>query len=164
MLRFLSGGESHGPALVAILDGMPAGLPIEIQGINEELRRRQHGYGRGNRQKIEQDKVQIVGGVRHGITTGAPIAIMVQNRDFENWRYVMSTTAIDTIAPEATEQMEKKQIDRFRPGHADLAGTLKYRQGDIRDVLERASARETASRVAVGAVCTRLRLPRRLRP
>ncbi|HEY9775179.1 MAG TPA: chorismate synthase [Planktothrix sp.] len=156
MLRFLSGGESHGPALVAMLDGMPAGLPIDIEAVNLELWRRQQGYGRGNRQKIEQDRAQFVGGVRHGITTGAPIAIMIQNRDFENWRHVMSATPLAATTPEALEQIEKKRIERFRPGHADLAGTIKYRQRDIRDVLERASARETAARVAVGAVCKQL--------
>ena len=156
MLRFLSCGESHGPALVAVLDGMPAGLPIDIDAVNEELSRRQQGYGRGNRQKIEKDTAEFLGGLRHGITTGAPLAIMVRNRDFENWQYVMSARRLEGISAEAAEQLEKKKIERFRPGHADLAGTIKFRQKDIRDVLERASARETASRVAVGAVCKQL--------
>lgn len=153
MLRFLTTGESHGPALVSILEGVPAGLKLDIDKINDEMWRRQQGYGRGNRQKIEKDKAEIIGGVRHGITTGAPIAMLIRNRDFENWRHVMSIEPVDMSLPEVIEQFEKKLIGRFRPGHADLAGTLKYRQSDIRDVLERASARETASRVAAGGVC-----------
>jgi chorismate synthase len=135
---------------------MPAGLQIDLDRVNEELRRRQQGYGRGARQKIETDTADIVGGVRHGVTTGAPIAILVKNRDWDNWRHVMSITAVDFEATEVREQITKKAITRFRPGHADLAGTLKFRQKDIRDVLERASARETAARVAVGAVCQEL--------
>lgn len=142
--------------LVAILDGIPAGLAIEVDRINEELRRRQQGYGRGNRQKIETDTVEFTGGVRHGVTTGAPLAILVRNRDWDNWRHVMSVQKIDFADPEVREQLGKKEIGRFRPGHADLSGTLKFRQKDIRDVLERASARETAARVAVGAVCGQL--------
>lgn len=156
MLRFLTSGESHGQALVAILDGMPAGLAVNIERVNEELRRRQQGYGRGARQKIETDAADIVGGVRHGVTTGAPISILVKNRDWDNWRHVMSVTAVDFDSPEVREQLKKKEISRFRPGHADLAGTLKFRQKDIRDVLERASARETAARVAVGGFCQEL--------
>lgn len=156
MLRFLSCGESHGPMLIGILDGMPAGLKLDINEINEEMARRQQGYGRGNRQKIEKDTVEFVGGVRHGTTTGAPVGIVVHNRDFENWQYVMSPAPIDLSRPEAREQFAKKAIERFRPGHADLAGTLKFRHQDIRDVLERASARETAMRVAAGAVCNEL--------
>lgn len=156
MLRFLSCGESHGPALVAVLDGVPAGLAINVDAINEELARRQQGYGRGNRQKIEKDTAEFIGGLRHGITTGAPIAMMVRNRDFENWQYVMSVRPLETITDAAREQIAKKKIEKFRPGHADLAGTLKFRQPDIRDVLERASARETASRVAAGALCKQL--------
>ncbi|MBI2810243.1 MAG: chorismate synthase [Candidatus Melainabacteria bacterium] len=155
-MRFLTTGESHGPALVAVLEGMPAGLKLNIDQINEDMWRRQQGYGRGNRQKIEKDKAEIIGGVRHGITTGAPIAMMIRNRDFENWQHVMSVEPVDMSLPEVIEQFEKKVIERFRPGHADLAGTLKYRQTDIRDVLERASARETASRVAAGGVCRQL--------
>lgn len=156
MLRFLTSGESHGPALTAIVDGMPAGLPIDVELINSELARRQQGYGRGNRQKIETDKVLIQGGVRHGVTTGAPITLTVVNRDFANWLHVMSVEPTDLTTPEAKEQVAKKAIERFRPGHADLAGTLKYDHTDIRDVLERASARETAARVAVGALCQQL--------
>jgi chorismate synthase len=156
MLRFLTSGESHGQTLMAVLDGMPAGLRVDLDRINEELRRRQQGYGRGARQKIETDTVEFVGGVRHGTTTGAPVGILVRNRDWDNWRHVMSVTAVDFQSPEVKEQLKKKEITRFRPGHADLAGTLKFRQTDIRDVLERASARETAARVAVGALCTEL--------
>lgn len=156
MLRFLTSGESHGPALVAILDGVPAGLPIDIDAVNAELARRQKGYGRGARQKIETDTAEILGGVRHGITSGAPISIMVRNRDHDNWRHVMSIAQIKVDEPDVAEQIEKKKIGRFRPGHADLAGTLKFRQRDIRDVLERASARETAARVAVGAICEQI--------
>lgn len=156
MLRFLTSGESHGPALVAILDGMPAGLSVDIEFINAEMARRQKGYGRGARQKIETDTAQILSGVRHGVTTGAPIALLIANRDFENWNHVMSTTPVDERAEDVAAQLAKKAIKRFRPGHADLAGTLKFRQDDIRDVLERASARETAARVAVGALCQQL--------
>ncbi len=156
MLRFLTGGESHGPALVSILDGVPAGLPFSLDVINEELWRRQQGYGRGNRQKIEKDEVQVLGGVRHGITTGAPLALLIANRDFENWQHVMSVLPVDKSKAEVMEQLEKKAISRFRPGHADLSGTFKYRQSDIRDVLERASARETACRVAGGAVARQI--------
>jgi chorismate synthase len=156
MLRFLTSGESHGPTLVAILDGVPAGLQVNVERINAELRRRQQGYGRGARQKIETDSAEFVGGVRHGITSGAPLAILVRNRDWDNWRHVMSIEPVDFKSTEVKEQLHKKAIERFRPGHADIAGTLKFRQRDIRDVLERASARETAARVAVGAVCGQL--------
>lgn len=155
-LRFLTSGESHGPALVAILDGFPAGLQVDADRLNHELWRRQQGYGRGSRQKIETDQVEFLGGVRHGITSGAPIALCIRNRDWDNWRHVMSSEAIKELLPEARQQLEKKAISRFRPGHADLPGTLKFRQRDIRDVLERASARETAARVAVGALCLQL--------
>ncbi len=156
MLRFLTCGESHGPTLVSILDGVPAGLPLAVEAINDDLWRRQQGYGRGNRQKIEKDRVEIVGGLRHGITTGAPVGLIIRNRDFENWQHVMSVEAVDKNDPAVAEQMDKKAINRFRPGHADLAGTFKYRQHDIRDVLERASARETASRVAGGGVARQI--------
>ena len=152
----MTSGESHGPTLSCILDGVPAGLPLSVASINEDLSRRQQGYGRGNRQKIETDKAEIIGGVRHGITTGAPLGMLVRNRDFENWQHVMSVEAVDESAPEVIEQMQKKAIERFRPGHADLSGTFKYRQHDIRDVLERASARETAARVAGGAVARQI--------
>lgn len=156
MLRFLSTGESHGQALIAVVDGFPAGVPVNIEQLNKELQRRQQGYGRGSRQKIESDSAELLSGVRQGTTTGAPITFMIKNRDFENWQYVMSSSPVDTSTPEAQAQFEKKKIGRFRPGHADLGGTIKYRQKDIRDVLERASARETASRVAAGALCAQL--------
>lgn len=153
MLRFLTCGESHGQALFAILDGMPAGLPVEIDRINNELWLRQQGYGRGNRQKIEKDEVEICGGVRYGITNGAPIGLMIRNRDWDNWKHVMSVVRVDASKTDVKEELERKSINKFRPGHADLAGTMKFHQKDIRDVLERASARETAVRVAVGALC-----------
>ena len=155
-LRFLTAGESHGQSLVAILDGMPAGLVIDTQEISSQMQARQQGFGRGARQKIEADVAEILSGVRHGITTGAPITLVVKNRDFENWQHVMSTSAVDETAAPVQEQLVKKNIAKFRPGHADLAGTIKFHHSDIRNVLERASARETAARVAVGAVCQQL--------
>jgi chorismate synthase len=150
MLRYLTAGESHGPTLTAILEGIPANLPLAAEEINLDLARRQRGYGRGGRMRIEKDEANIVGGVRHGLTMGGPIAILIANRDWENWKLTMD--------PKATgrEADPKEPVTRPRPGHADLAGALKYSQTDIRNVLERASARETAARVAVGAVCKRL--------
>lgn len=153
MLRFLSTGESHGQVLIAVLDGFPAGMKLDIEQLNKELQLRQQGYGRGSRQKIETDSAEPISGLRHGITSGAPLTLMIKNRDFENWQYVMCSSPVDESVEEVSVQLEKKKIARFRPGHADLAGVLKYRQRDIRDVLERASARETATRVAVGALC-----------
>src|SRR3990170_1881972 len=148
MLRYLTAGESHGPALVAILEGMPANVPVTAAEINAELRRRMGGYGRGGRMQIEQDEVQILGGIRHGKTLGSPITLQIRNRDWENWRHVMAPE------PEAAQaDQEKSPMTRPRPGHADLTGGLKYDHRDLRNVLERASARETAARVAVGAVC-----------
>ncbi len=142
-MRFLTAGESHGPGLVAIIDGVPAALPLTAADIDPDLRRRQLGYGRGARQKIERDAVTITGGVRHGRTTGAPVALQIPNRDAVNWERVMS---VDPVAdPPAA-------VTRLRPGHADLAGALKYAHDDVRDVIERSSARETAARVAAGAV------------
>jgi len=149
LLRFLTAGESHGPALVGILDGMPAGLPLVAADIDSELKRRQHGYGRGGRMKIEQDRVEILSGVRHGRTLGSPISLRIANRDWANWQQAMSIEPIDL-----TDQ-ERKRVTRPRPGHADLAGALKHDAEDARDVLERASARETTARVAIGAVCKR---------
>jgi len=149
MLRYLTAGESHGPALVAILEGMPSNVPVTAADINADLRRRMGGYGRGGRMKIEQDEVHILGGIRHGKTLGSPISLQIRNRDWENWKHVM--------APEpegARAEQEKPAMTRPRPGHADLTGGLKYDHRDLRNVLERASARETAARVAVGAVCT----------
>ena len=148
MLRYLTAGESHGPALVAILEGVPANVPVVAADINRDLARRMGGYGRGGRMKIEKDAVQVLGGVRHGKALGSPISLVVQNRDWENWKV--------TMAPEAEAALqtpERPPMTRPRPGHADLAGGLKYDHRDLRNVLERASARETTIRVAVGAVC-----------
>lgn len=156
MLQFSTAGESHGPALIAVLGGIPAGLPVSVEKINEELSRRQQGYGRSSRQKIESDKAEITGGIRHGITSGAPVAVLIRNRDWENWKHVMSAEPPGDLSEDAARQLKDKSIATFRPGHADLPGTLKYRQRDIRDVLERSSARETAARVAVGAICSEL--------
>ncbi len=145
-LRFLTAGESHGQALVAILEGIPAGVPVTEEYIAAEMKRRQGGYGRSKRQQLEQDHAQLIGGVRHGRTLGSPIAMVIANRVWEDWREVMQ------VGP---YEGESKPVTRLRPGHADLAGTMKYGFDDVRNVLERASARETAARVAVGAVCRR---------
>src|SRR5437879_9279986 len=142
-MRLFTAGESHGAGLVAVLDGVPAGVPIAAADIDGDLRRRQLGYGRGSRQRNERDAVSITGGVRHGRSTGAPIALQIANRDAVNWERVMSVEPI-TDPPAA--------VTRLRPGHADLAGALKFGHEDVRDVIERSSARETAARVAVGAV------------
>ncbi|MEM7736596.1 MAG: chorismate synthase [Deinococcota bacterium] len=149
MLRYLSAGESHGPALTLILDGVPAGLELVADDhINPWLRRRQGGYGRGRRQVIEQDCAQLLGGVRAGRTTGAPVAMQIENRDWRNWTHIMG--------PEPGNEPRKKALTAARPGHVDLAGGIKYGHKDLRDVLERASARETASRVAAGALALRI--------
>lgn len=150
MLRYLTAGESHGPTLTTILEGIPANLSLAAGDINLDLARRQRGYGRGGRMRIEKDEANIVGGVRHGLTMGGPIAILVANRDWENWKLTMDSRAV------GRESDPKPAVTRPRPGHADLAGALKYGQHDIRNILERASARETAARVAIGAVCKRL--------
>ncbi len=150
MFRFTTAGESHGRALVAIVEGLPAGLPIDLEQINRELYRRQQGYGRGARMKIEQDRVEVLSGVRHGLTLGSPLALMIENKDWANWGEVMSVEPHD-IAPE-----KSRRVKRPRPGHADLAGGLKYDAHDLRNVLERASARETAARVACGALSKQL--------
>jgi len=149
MLRFLTAGESHGPELVAILEGMPAGVPIDEEPIARELRRRQGGYGRGRRMQIESDRASIVSGVRRGRSTGAPIALRIVNKDWPNWQKTMH---VGTEMPEEATGANRAPVTRPRPGHADLAGALKYEHEDIRDVLERASARETAARVAVAGV------------
>jgi len=146
-LRWLTAGESHGKGLTAIIDGIPAGLPLTEDYIARDLRRRQGGYGRGRRQKIEQDHAEIRSGVRHGLTIGSPIALLVENKDWVNWQETMAVEEINA---------EIEKITRLRPGHADLAGVIKYGFDDVRPILERASARETAARVAVGAVCRRL--------
>jgi chorismate synthase len=150
MFRFTTAGESHGPALVAIVEGLPAGLPVSIHAINRDLARRQQGYGRGGRMKIEQDTVQILSGVRHGKTLGSPVALMIENRDWKNWTDIMSAEAVEV------PQARAKTVTRPRPGHADLSGGQKFDTRDLRDILERASARETAARVACGALAKQL--------
>lgn len=147
MLRFLTAGESHGPAAIVIIEGIPAGLSISVTDINRDLARRRSDYGRGGRGKLEKDEAEILAGIRYGRTLGSPIALSVKNRDFANWQAVMAIEAADKEAEALTQP---------RPGHADLASALKYGQGDVRNVLERASARETVSRVMAGAVCRRL--------
>ncbi len=147
MFRFLTSGESHGPGLTAIIEGMPAGLKLSEEDINYHLRRRQGGYGRGGRMKIEKDQVIFRSGVRHGLTLGSPITLEIDNRDWENWQVKMSVTPVE-------EPVEA--VTLVRPGHADFAGVIKYGHEDIRNVIERSSARETAARVAVGAVCLAL--------
>jgi chorismate synthase len=150
MLRFLTAGESHGQALVVTVDGMPAGLQLDIDALNLQLRRRQGGYGRGRRMQIESDRAEVLAGVRHGVTTGAPIALLIRNRDWVNWQQTMY---VEAEKPEgATGAENRPAVTRPRPGHADLAGAIKYGHTDIRDVLERASARETAARVAAGSL------------
>ncbi len=157
--RFLTAGESHGPALSATLEGIPAGVPVTADAIAADLRRRQGGYGRGARQTIEQDRAEILAGVRHGLTIGSPILLLLRNRDWENWTRVMQVEPLtaaqsDELAVLAAEGNRRAQpVTRIRPGHADLAGAVKYGFSDARPVLERASARETAARVAAGAVC-----------
>ncbi len=156
--RFLTAGESHGPALAATLEGLPAGIPVSADAIALDLGRRQRGYGRGARMAIEQDRAEILAGVRHGRTLGSPILLLVRNRDWENWTRVMQVEALtDEEAAELVALVEggnkrAQAVTRVRPGHADLAGALKYGFDDVRDVLERASARETTARVAAGAV------------
>jgi chorismate synthase len=153
MLRFLTAGESHGPSLVMILEGMPAGLAIDFDAITAQLRRRQGGYGRGRRMAIESDRAQALSGIRHGFTTGSPIALTIPNRDWENWQRTM---AVEGAPSAETPGVDRPLVTRPRPGHADLAGVAKYGHDDVRNVLERASARETASRVAVGSIARQL--------
>lgn len=148
MLRYLTAGESHGELLMGIIEGMPSGLLIRVTDIDRDLARRQTGYGRGGRMKIEKDQVKIYSGVRWGRTLGSPIGLMIRNKDWENWRAKMS--------PDPTFLNSAEPVTRPRPGHADLAGALKYGMTDVRNVLERSSARETAMRVAVGALAKRL--------
>src|SRR5918992_1030265 len=145
-LRYLTAGESHGPALVGILEGLPAGLPVAVKPISDELTRRRHGYGRGPRMKIEKDALEILSGVRGGKTLGSPLAVMIRNTEWEKWGHVMPIEGEPGGRP----------LTRPRPGHADLPGLLKYDFDDARNVLERASARETAARVALGAVAKEL--------
>jgi chorismate synthase len=150
MLRLLTAGESHGPALTVVVDGLPAGLTVDRAAIDADLRRRQGGYGRGGRMRIESDSVEILSGVRHGRTLGSPVALVVRNKDHENWRDVMSPD------PQPPEAKARRALRYPRPGHADLAGALKYLTDDLREVLERASARETTARVAAGALAKAL--------
>jgi chorismate synthase len=153
MLRFLTAGESHGQALVATLEGMPAGVPIAQAAIDEQLKRRQGGYGRGRRMAIESDRAQILAGIRRGRTTGAPIALLITNKDWPNWQRTMH---VEPETPIEATGANRVAVTRPRPGHADLAGALKYELDDMRDVLERASARETAARVAVASIARQL--------
>ncbi|TCI37276.1 chorismate synthase [Exiguobacterium sp. SH3S2] len=149
-MRYLTAGESHGPGLTVIIEGVPAGLSVDVEAINGELAKRQSGYGRGRRMQIESDKIEVRAGVRHGMTTGAPVSFWIENKDHAHWRNVMQAEPVD-------DEFEiKRRVVRPRPGHADLVGGLKYDHRDLRDVLERSSARETAARVAVGALSKQL--------
>jgi chorismate synthase len=148
--RFTTAGESHGKALIALIEGLPAGVSIDLEKLNHELWRRQQGYGRGGRMKIESDQAEILSGVRHGKTLGSPIALLIENRDFVHWTEIMSAE------PVAVQPKNPRIVKRPRPGHADLAGGQKFQTRDLRDILERASARETAARVACGAVAKQL--------
>ncbi|HFI0791248.1 TPA: chorismate synthase [Streptococcus suis] len=149
-MRYLTAGESHGPRLTAIIEGVPAGLPLTAEDINADLKRRQGGYGRGSRMQIETDRVEITAGVRHGKTTGAPITLNVTNKDHQKWLDIMAVEDIEE------KLKSKRRIKHPRPGHADLVGGMKYRFDDLRNSLERSSARETTMRVAVGAVAKRI--------
>src|SRR3954469_23299268 len=151
MLRFSTAGESHGKALVTIVEGLPAGLPVSAEWVDRELARRMQGYGRGARMKIERDHIEWLSGLRAGETLGSPVAMLIQNRDWANWEDVMAYEAT-----EGTGELRRRRVTRPRPGHADLAGVLKYDRVDARDILERASARETTARVAAGALAKRL--------
>jgi len=153
MLRFLTAGESHGQGLVVILEGLPSGLAIDFDAMNHDLRQRQAGYGRGRRMAIESDRAEVLSGVRRGRTTGAPVALLIRNRDWSNWQ---ATMHVEAEMPDGAPGARRARVVRPRPGHADLAGALKYEHEDIRDVLERASARETAARVAAGAIARQL--------
>ena len=147
MFRFLTAGESHGPALTIIVEGLPAGMPVEKSLIDADLRRRQGGYGRGGRMKIEKDAVRFLSGVRHGKTLGSPITMQIENLDWVNWEERMNAAPVEA---------EIEAVTRIRPGHADFTGAMKYGHSDIRDVIERSSSRETAARVAVGGLCRQL--------
>jgi len=153
MLRFLTAGESHGKALVTILEGVPAGLTVDLDVITAELRRRQTGYGRGRRMAIESDRAEPLSGIRHGVTTGSPIALLIPNKDWENWQRTMH---VEAAMPADASGADRAPVTRPRPGHADLAGFVKYGHEDMRNVLERASARETAARVAVGSIARQI--------
>lgn len=151
-IRFTTAGESHGKALISILEGCPAGLPLLAEDVDDQLVRRQQGYGRGRRMQIEQDRAEFLSGVRAGETLGSPIAMLIPNRDWKNWQKIMDAAP----RPEDSEEGRKRKVTRVRPGHADLTGILKYDRDDARDILERASARETTARVAAGAICRKL--------
>src|SRR3954471_9764080 len=153
MLRFLTAGESHGKALVTIVEGVPTALTIHLDAVAAELKRRQTGYGRGRRMAIESDRAEVLSGIRHGVTTGAPIALLIPNKDWENWQRTMYA---GSEMPGDATGADRAPVTRPRPGHADLAGFVKYGHDDMRNVLERASARETAARVAVGAIARQL--------
>jgi chorismate synthase len=140
MLRFLTAGESHGPGLVTIVEGLPRGIPVDVDGLGAELARRRHGYGRGRRMEVERDELEVIGGVRQGLTIGSPVAVLIRNTEWPKWEHVMSSKP----------GSGGRELTRPRPGHADLAGMLKYDTDDARDILERASARETAARTVVG--------------
>jgi chorismate synthase len=150
MLRYFTAGESHGRCLIVVLEGIPAGLQLNEEDINSELHRRQHGFGRGKRMNIEKDRIEILSGIRFGETIGSPIAMMIENKDWQDWKEQMSVCETRNI------KIMEKPLTHPRPGHADLAGIIKFRRSDVRDILERSSARETAARVAVGAVCKKL--------
>lgn len=150
MFRWLTAGESHGEALVMVMEGVPAGFELDTAEIDRHLRRRQGGHGRGGRMQIERDTVHVLSGVRNGATLGSPVAMMIRNRDWENWQGVMGPDRMDS---------DPRKVTRLRPGHADMAGALKYGHDDVRNVLERASARETAARVAVGAAAMQILSP-----
>lgn len=149
-MRFITAGESHGKELTTIIDGLPAGLSIDAEEINYELKRRQGGYGRGGRMKIETDTVEITSGIRHGKTLGSPVTLIVKNDDFKNWQIVMGVEMV------SDREKKMRRVSKPRPGHADLVGGIKYEQEDLRNVLERSSARETTMRVAVAAVCKKM--------
>jgi chorismate synthase len=149
-MRYFTAGESHGPELTAIIDGLPAGIPISVEEINHDLKRRQGGYGRGGRMLIETDTVEITSGVRHGKTLGSPITLVVKNDDFKNWETVMGIDPVDDRAK------KMRRLSKPRPGHADLVGGIKFEHDDLRNVLERSSARETTMRVAIAALCKQM--------
>ncbi|WP_062356346.1 chorismate synthase [Bacillus kwashiorkori] len=150
-MRYLTAGESHGPQLTVIIEGLPAGLPLTAEDINESLAQRQKGYGRGRRMQIEKDQVQITSGVRHGLTLGSPVSMTIENKDWQHWTKIMGMEPLTDLTNEG-----RRKITKPRPGHADLNGGIKYGHRDLRNVLERSSARETAARVAVGAVAKKL--------
>lgn len=149
-MRYITAGESHGPELTTIIEGLPAGLPLSVEDINHELIRRQTGYGRGGRMLIETDRVRITSGVRHGKTLGSPVTLVVENKDWKNWTKIMG------LEPVTEKEAKIRRVARPRPGHADLVGGMKYHHADLRNVLERSSARETTMRVAIGAVAKKL--------